>query len=113
MDTNEKLNYCIKRLPELAEELDDAWEEDNHFLLNEDKVEAVETKIKLLLCEITEHDYGFDQCGYWQHKFCYKCSNPQYPDLAIQSCGELSKKMKGMSEQEYLTKQTTDQDQIS
>jgi len=106
MNTNEKLNRCIERLPELADILEDAWEEDNNFQLSEDKVEAVQDQLKILFCEITGHEYGLDQCGYWQHAFCYKCNQPQYPELAVQSCSELSEEMKDMTEQQYLTKQT-------
>ena len=50
------------------------------------------------------HEWINDQCGYWQHQLCMHCQTPKYPDLAKQSCGDLSAKMGLMTEDEYLNR---------
>jgi len=69
--------------------------------LIEYKIEEVLEQIKVLVCEITEHDYGFDQCGFWQHKYCYKCGKSKYPLLVTKSCSELREEMGSITEEEY------------
>lgn len=54
-------------------------------------------------CRADKHDWQYDQCGYWQHQYCIECSVAKYPDMAKQSCGELTAKMGKMTEAEYLS----------
>ena len=53
-------------------------------------------------CKADEHEWDFDQCGYWQHQYCLRCGSAKYPDLAAKSCGELSNEMGKMGEAEFL-----------
>ena len=54
-------------------------------------------------CRANKHDWQYDQCGYWQHQYCIECGAAKYPDLARQSCGELTAKMGKMTEDEFLS----------
>ena len=103
-DRDELLSYCIKRIAEVASQLDDAWETENEFNLNEDKVEEVYNQLNVIYCELTAHNFTIDQCGYWQHQYCTHCNQGKYPDLVGKRCGELTKEMGGMTEEQYLSK---------
>ncbi len=54
-------------------------------------------------CRASKHDWQYDQCGYWQHQYCTECRMAKYPDMAKQSCGELTSKMGKMTESEFLS----------
>lgn len=53
-------------------------------------------------CRIVgSHDWTYDQCGYWGHKFCERCHTMQYPELGSLRCSEASKLTRNATEQEY------------
>lgn len=60
-------------------------------------------KLQQWACRASEHDWYYDQCGYWQHQYCIECRAAKYPALARQKCGELTAKMGNMSESEFLS----------
>lgn len=98
-----------KRLRALARELDDAWEakrsdESVTVELNGERVAEIEEKISLLSCEVGGHEWEFDQCGQWHHKYCLYCNNMQYPAIASLSCNDFNKKHGKMTEKEYCAK---------
>ena len=53
-------------------------------------------------CKVSEHEWIFDQCGFWQHQYCSSCGAAKYPDLAKKSCGNLVAQMGRVSEGEFL-----------
>jgi len=68
-----------------------------------DSVGEIEEKLHEWGCKaLGGHDFVTDQCGFWQHKFCCRCGEAQYPDLARQRCSVLYKEMGKMTEEEYL-----------
>lgn len=98
-----------KRIRKLAKQLDDAWDEDNNFELDQNRVEAVYDALREYACELTSHDFGPDQCGYWHHYYCFKCGKMQHPEISKLSCGEFEKKHGKMTEQEWLNKTKPEQ----
>jgi len=48
-------------------------------------------EIKDFACESSSHDFVYDQCGYWQHKFCLSCGSAQHKELSKKKCGNLLK----------------------
>lgn len=62
-------------------------------------------KLQQWVCRASEHDWQYDQCGYWQHQYCIQCGAAKYPDMAKQSCSELTVKMGEITEEDFI-KQT-------
>lgn len=62
-------------------------------------------RLEKLGCEMFGHEWEYDQCGYWQHKYCLNCNESKYPNLAKKRCGDLDKEMGELTEDEYLEKQ--------
>ena len=68
-------------------------------------VSDIEEDVRSLYCEVIGgHEFVFDMCCYWQHKYCYRCGTSQYPDLAKKRCNILDAEMGRMTEEEYLEK---------
>lgn len=74
-------------------------EHDDHFsLLACDAIDALGP----MICTVKgKHDFIFDHCGYWQHKFCSNCGQKKYPDLALKSCDDSTKEMGILKEENY------------
>lgn len=97
------MNDIIKELSDVVDKFEDV---DYESEAGWDKVSDIEDQIKALLCLVKgEHSFSYDQCGWWQHKFCYRCGVAQYPDLARKSCSDLNAEMGEMTEEEYLDEQ--------
>lgn len=61
------------------------------------------SEIRALRCTIiAEHEWIFDQCGYWGHQYCIGCHAAKYPDLAPLRCSEAKEKVGAITEEEYL-----------
>jgi hypothetical protein len=59
-------------------------------------------QLKSWFCKLYGHEFDYDQCGYWQHKYCEMCGDSQYPDLAKKSCNELNREMGKITEKEWI-----------
>lgn len=106
MSDTEKLTEIIlksDKLPELDISANDAMDFivdilDSVVLVDEtdggegDKFCEFENDVQKLRCKYSGGcDFIFDQCGYWGHKYCCKCSQAQYPKLISLSCSEAAK----------------------
>ena len=68
--------------------------------LEEDRFESWVERVRIQACEMLGgHDWVFDQCGHWGHKYCDNCDSPKYPEL----CGsDKLPEVKGVTEEEYI-----------
>ncbi len=82
----------------LTKIIDDIWDLGN----TPDCAYDIQDSLEKLRCEISGHHFEFDQCGYWQHKYCVLCRTSQYPDLSKKNCNTLRAEMGNTTEEEYL-----------
>lgn len=77
-------------------------------LLDESENEILdqwEQAIRSTTCEVFGgHDWMFDQCGYWGHQLCVRCSQWKYPELGALSCREAVEKLGDIREYQYRAK---------
>lgn len=67
-----------------------------------------EQGVRELLCKVIgEHAWEYDHCGYWGHKYCLRCRQPKYPDLAKLRCSEAIEKIGRVEEHEYVRARRT------
>lgn len=98
---NEALKELFHELRSMISDLDDL----SYDMLEHPKADALcelIDKLKQWSCRASEHDWIYDQCGYWQHQYCVRCGSAKYPGLAKRSCGDLTAEMGKMGEAEWL-----------
>lgn len=63
-------------------------------------------KIRELRCPVIvgQHNWVYDQCGYWAHQYCSGCMAFKYPELGSQSCSEVFVVIGNISESDYVNK---------
>lgn len=99
-DTKTVSSESFENLRQIILDLDDI----SYKLLDHPQINPILLVIEKLenwLCKERGHDFIFDQCGYWQHQYCVDCKESKYPDMAVKSCGDLTKEMGKMTEEEY------------
>lgn len=71
-----------------------------------EKLDEWEDQIAELRCKISgNHEWEFDQCGYWGHQYCLHCDAAKHPELASLSCRDAVDKVGKITEEEYIQSQ--------
>lgn len=98
-------NNIISRLKKSINLLEDCvyWStnEESSKSKNFELIYSCEDELRAILCLIVGHEWMYDQCGYWQHKYCAICGEPKYPELASLKCGSGDQMKIDANEEEY------------